>query len=212
MTATPGPCTCIDPEITGCQCGFGDTTTIHYTGSGVPGDPYLAEVNLSPDTTNRIYDDGTGLIVPVPGHLKTWADVDQTRASGDTIGFNRANAHDRGTAPGVSHDTGSGVNHVFTIEEDGWFSLKTQVTLDSAPGLIIGNIQWQNVASGDFLSQVTFGEAPWAVQNMVEEFFNQGDQLAVRLDFTGVSSLGVRGDGSTRGWRTWAIVRKIHGT
>jgi hypothetical protein len=59
-----GPCggDCIDPEVTGCQCGMGDTPSIAWTGSGAEGDLFAADVQIDPDPDNPL-EEASGLLV-----------------------------------------------------------------------------------------------------------------------------------------------------
>lgn len=57
---------CIDPEVTGCQCGIAPTTnTLTFSGSGEAGDLFTGAVKVDPVATNAlIAGSGLGLLVP----------------------------------------------------------------------------------------------------------------------------------------------------
>lgn len=148
-----GPCGCLDPTVTGCQCSMASSTSVLVAGDGAPGTPFVPSTILDPASDNEAQVTADGLYVP-PLHLPyclAYASVNQFRGpSSVEIGFD-VHSYDPDSLM-----VGDGT---FKADTDGLWSLECQVRFLSDDAAYAFNYAWMQIqeTSGNIIAK----SGPW---------------------------------------------------
>lgn len=199
------PCQdCIDAGITGCQCSFIDSETIAFTGSGDAGDSFVSTAIVSTDANNRLEARSSGLYVPELPWIRSIADTDQDRATGDAIAFNANEPHGDQTmhlAPYTDH-------YYWAIPITGLWELTAQVFVKDAGGIDLVSVLWKDSGSV-FYSEEAFYSIPCAIQVTARSWIAAGTHVQlIQRWVTGAGPATISGgtNGDPYETDTWAYL------